>query len=42
LIVRTRKSDIPDWLELTHSPDPWERRQSTPGALPMRIEIRGF
>jgi hypothetical protein len=38
--VRTRKSDIPDWLELTHSPDPRERRKALQALCPCELKSR--
>ena len=40
LSVRTRKSDIPDWLELTHSPDPRERRKALQALCPCELKSK--
>jgi len=40
LVVRTRKSDIPDWLELTHSPDPRERRKALQALCPCELKSK--
>jgi len=38
LVVRTQKGDIPDWLELTHSPDPRERRKALQALCPCELK----
>ena len=38
--MRTRKSDIPDWLELTRSPDPRERRKALQALCPCELKSK--
>ena len=38
--MRTRKSDIPDWLEHTRSPDPRERRKALQALCPCELKSK--
>lgn len=38
--MRTRKSDIPGWLELTQSPDPRERRNALRALCPCELKSK--